>query len=304
MEADQDEALSSTAFPADDAASTDPYDLEATKWLVPAALVLFAMLLLEIVVLLAWRTPGEEHGIFIRFGQAGIAGFYLACGWAKWWVRWLVAFGAVVAFSITMIQQIDPVAYVMFGVLIMLSAGFTYLVRMIVAVIRGESSSSQRFTIFGLMLVTGIAAVCAVAMSNLPEFQEPARGASIVIMMACFGLCLITQCSPLWTTSQRQAIPFVASAVSLALLMPFAICLVFYLIQDQMPPIWNVVSACWLMAFTTWVTLYPLVFVFYGMGGSLVDPSWKLKPRYERPHRPARIEAEVDVLMSDPGDGN
>ena len=63
--------------------TVDPYDLEATKWLVPAALVLFAMLLLEIVVLLAWRTPGGEFGTFIRFGQAGIVGFYLALPLAR-----------------------------------------------------------------------------------------------------------------------------------------------------------------------------------------------------------------------------
>lgn len=299
MEADHDEALSSTAIAADDAASADPYDLEATKWLVPAALVLFAMLLTEVVVLFAWRTPGDEFGVFIRFGQAGIVGFYLACGWAKWWVRWLVAFAAVLAFSITMLQQADIAAYVMYGVLVMISAGFTYLVRMIVAVIRGESSPTQRFTIFGLMVVTAVVAVCAVAMSNIPEFQQPARGTSTVLMMALFGLSLIAQCSPLWTTCQRQASVFAGSAFSLAAVMPFAIYGLIYLFQDRMPTIWEVVIPCWLMIFTTWVTLYPLVFVFYGMGGSLVDPSWKLKPRHASAPRPARFESEVDVLMED-----
>lgn len=304
MEADHDEAFATTALHADDAASTDQYDLEATKWLVPAALVLFAMLLLEIVVLLAWRTPAGDIGIFLRFGQAGIVGFYLACGWAKWWVRWLVAFFAVLAFSITMLQLWDAVAYVMFGILIMISAGFTFLVRMIVAVIRGESNPAQRFTIFGLMLVTGIVAVCALAMSNVREFQDSARSVSLVLMMMLFGLALIAQCSPLWTTTQRQTIAFVGSALSLAIIMPFFIFGVIYVVQERTPPIWDVVLSCWLMIFTTWVTLYPLVFVFYGMGGSLVDPSWKLKPRHKSQLRPARTETEVDVLMSDDGHGN
>lgn len=303
MEADHDEAFSSTAIHAGDDASADSYDLEATKWLVPAALVLFAMLLLEIVVLLAWRTP-SDIGIFLRFGQAGIVGFYLACGWAKWWVRWLVAAGSVLGLSVTMLQPQDPVSYVMFGVLIVISAGFTFLVRMIVAVIRGESSPTQRFTIFGLMLVTGVVAVCTVALNQLPEFQDTARGSSIILMMACFGLCLIAQCSPLWTTNPRQAIAFAASAISLALVMPFGIVGVIYVLQDQMPEMWNVVTACWGMAFTTWVTLYPLVFVFYGMGGALVDPSWKLKPRHERSLKPARVEPEFDVLLGDTEDGN
>ncbi|MBA2113168.1 hypothetical protein [Bremerella alba] len=304
MEADHDEAFSPTAMPADEDASADPYDLEATKWLVPAALVLFAMLLTEVVVLFAWRTFGGELAIFIRFGQAGVAGFYLACGWAKWWVRWLAALVAVLALSTTMLQQYNFAAYVLFGVLIMISAGFTFLVRMIVSVIRGESSPSQRFTIFGLMVVTAIVAVCVVAMSNVPQFQEPARGTSLALMMALFGLCLISQCSPLWTTSQRQAISFAGSAFSLAAVMPFAIYGLIYLYQNQMPPIMNVVLPCWLMVFTTWATLYPLMFVFYGLGGALVDPSWKLKSRHESSPSPRHIESEVDVLMDDPGDGN
>ncbi len=284
--------------------SVAPYDLEATKWLVPAALVLFAMLLLEIVVLLAWRTPGGDFGTFIRFGQAGIVGFYLACGWAKWWVRWLAAVVAVLAFSITMLIQADLVAYVMFGVLIMISAGLTYLARMIIAVIRGESSSTQRFTIFGLMIVTAIVAICTLAMSNLPEFREPARGVSMVIMMILFGLSLIAQCALLWTTTRQQTLAFAGSALSLAFIMPFAIYGVIYLSQDRMPPIWDVIVPCWAMVLTTWVTLYPLVFVFYGMGGSLIDPSWKLSPRQERAARPTRTEPDVDVLMSEPGDGS
>jgi len=300
MEADHDEAHSSSATGGDDAASADPYDLEATKWLVPAALVLFAMLLTEVVVLFAWRTPGDEFGIFIRFGQAGIAGFYLACGWAKWWVRWLAAAVVVLALSITMLQQAaDVVAYVMFGVLIMISAGFTFLVRMIVAVLRGESSPTQRFTIFGLMIVTAIVAVCVVAMSNIPEFQEPARGASMVLMMALFGLSLIAQCTPLWTTSQPQALAFVGSALSLAVVMPFAIFGVIYVFGAQLPPLWDVLLPCWLMVFATWVTLYPLVFVFYGMGGALIDPSWKLKPRHQREPQPVPAESEIDVLMEE-----
>ncbi|PQO36838.1 hypothetical protein C5Y96_06640 [Blastopirellula marina] len=303
MVADHDEAFTSTAAYADESASTDPYDLEATKWLVPAALVLFAMLLLEIVVLFAWRSPGET-GVFIRFGQAGIVGFYLACGWAKWWVRWLTAFAAVLAFSLTMLELLDPVAFIMFGVLIMISAGFTYLVRMIVAVIRGESNPTQRFTIFGLMIVTAIVAVCAMGMSNLAEFQEPARGASMVIMMAFFGLSLIVQCALLWTTTRRQAIAFGGSALSLAFIMPFAIYGVIFLSQDRMPPMSRVLVPCWLMVLTTWVTLYPLVFVFYGMGGSLINPSWKLKPRHELAVRPAKTETDVDVLMGEYGDGN
>ncbi|MEW4565121.1 hypothetical protein AB1K70_21530 [Bremerella sp. JC770] len=299
MEVDQDEACTSSANAAGQDASADPYDLEATKWLVPAALVLFAMLLLEVVVLFGWRTPGGEYGIFIRFGQGGIAGFYLACGWAKWWVRWLVALGAMLAFSVTMLQQGDPVAYVLFGMLIVISAGFTYLVRMIIAVIRGESSQTQRFTIFGLMIATAIVAVCVLGMSNLPEFQEPARGASMVLMLAIFGLSLIAQCSPLWTVTWRQAFALAGSALSLALVMPFVIYGVIYVFQDRMPSIWEVVQPCWLMVLATWATIYPLVFVFYGLGGSLIDPSWKLKPRSEAPSKPGRVEEDIDVLMED-----
>lgn len=298
MVADHEEAYSSTAIYADDSASTDPYDLEATKWLVPAALVLFAMLLLEIVVLFAWRSRGEA-GMVIRFGQSGIIGFYLACGWAKWWVRWLTAIAAVLAFSLTMIEQLNPDDFINFSVLIMTSAGFTYLVRMIVSVIRGESNPLQRFTIFGLMIVTAIVAACAMGMNQLPEFQEPARGASMVITMAMFGLSLIAQCALLWTTTRRQLIAFGVSALVLAFIMPFAIYGVFYLSQDRMPPISRMLVPCWVMIVTTWLTLYPLVFVFYGMGGSLINPSWKLKPRQKSAPRTARGEADVDVLMED-----
>lgn len=302
MEADHDEAYMSTAIHADESASADLYDLEATKWLVPAALVLFAMMLLEIVVLLAWRNNGNDFGMFIRFGQAGIAGFYLACGWAKWWARCLVAAGTTATLVITLVEPTGLFSFILFGVIVVMSAGFTYLVRMIVAVVRGESSPTKRFTIFGLMVVTAIIALVAVLMSRAPELADTSFATTLVLFSSLIALTLAAQCSPLWGTTTRQVVTFFAGGVSLAVILPFVYLGLMFGLEDRLPDTLKTAFDFSVMIFTTWVTLYPLVFVFYGMGGSLVDPSWKLKPRHHRPAMPARAKAEVDVLMVDHDD--
>lgn len=254
--------------------------------------------------LYGWPDRRIDITMFICYSLTTFAGFYLACGNARWWARWLL-----VGLTILLITASNPgpgrfagLAY--FGVLAMISAGFTYASRMIISAFRRESSPRQRFTIFGLMIVTAITAVCLVALNLFPESERAPSALSIVLILVLLGFTLTAQCASAWYRTTRGAL--VVGFVALLLAIPVALGLhvMFHYVNKSPPDAGNVLIPIGTTVLFMWILLYPLWFGFHALGWTLIDPSWKFGPRYV-PQPAAQVEVkEIDVLMSDDGNGS
>ncbi|MFN3152411.1 hypothetical protein [Bremerella sp.] len=260
-------------------------------------MTLLAWTLLILSWLFYFSGPSSEINIFMGYSLTAFVGFYLACGSIRWWWRWLV-----VALTILLIisTHFDPdklEGIVYFGVLSMIAAGFTYASRMILAAFRGEANQRQQFTIFGLMLVTTITAICLVAMNQLFMSEGLSSIALMVTVLIMLGFSMTAQLAPAWTRTKWEALLFAVVAAMMAVPSTLAVYGVFTFIDNSPPDLNDVVYPLALMTVFMWLILYPLWFSFHALG-------WKLGPRYAAKPT-AHVEAkEVDVLMSDDGDGS
>lgn len=268
------------------------------------AFTLLTWALLILVGLVLFNEPGSEINVFLSYSLSAFLGFYLACGSNRWWWRWLV-----VALTILLIisthfapDKLEGVVYL--GVLSMIAAGFTYASRMILAAFRGEANQRQQFTIFGLMLVTTITAICLVAMNQIFMSEGRSSIALMITVLIMLGFTMTAQLAPAWTRTKWEALLFAVVAAIMAVPSTLAVYGIFTLIDNSPPDLDEVVYPLGLMTVFMWLILYPLWFSFHALGWKLIDPSWKLGPRHvPQPATPGEVK-EVDVLMSDTGDGN
>lgn len=263
------------------------------------ALSLLTWTLLIFAGLFVGTGPRLEINMYVSYSLTTIAGFYLACGNARWWVRWLLLGLAVllIIFAHFNPDKYEGIAY--FSIMGMISAGFTYLGRMIISAFRRESSPKQRFTIFGLMLATAITAVCMVALNHLVDSDGGPPVTLIIVVLILLGFMLTAQCAPLWTRTKWEALAFAVSGLLLAIPAGALIYVILHYFDNGRQAVDEIFFPISMMTFFVWLTLYPLWFGFYALGWTLIDPSWKLGPRYES-KSPAKLEREdIDVLMED-----
>ena len=238
----------------------------------------------------------DEH---LTFSLCAFAGFYLACGNIRWWARWLVV-GCIlllVVFTFEGLSFLEEMTY--FGVLAMISAGFTFAGRMILSAVRGESSPRQRFTIFGLMLATAITSVCAVAMNQQFGLEEGSAVGFLIVLLFLIGFAMTAQFAVIWARTKWEILAFAAAAILVAFPTPFLIWQLIQLTDGSTMPLEDILYPIGMMTFFTWLILYPLWFSFHALGWKLIHPSWKLGPRHAtKPAAPREVK-EVDVLMED-----
>lgn len=298
METEHDVAIHEEGCPAEDHSTATPSaPSRSLRILGVFSLLAWAMLVLG--CLFQPTAFNFDIKVYISYSLTVFSGFYLACGNARWWARWLLA--SLIVLLILAAhdgsERVEGTTY--FGVLAMIAAGFTYASRMIISAIRGESNPLQRFTIFGLMVVTAITAVCLVALNRLLLSEGEPSIVLLVVILIGLGFALMAQCVPAWTCNKRQAVTVVAIALVLAFLTSLILHQVFYYVDNTAPSFYDVLLPIWMITGFMWLVLYPLWFGFYALGWRLIDPSWKFGPRYQT-ESPARIEEKaVDVLMED-----
>lgn len=262
-------------------------------------LVLIAWVLSILFCLFSYQQSLFEIGQFLTYSLTSFAGFYLACGSAKWWVRWLLACFCIllVASSHYSHDLLEGISYN--GVFTVISAGFTFACRMILSTFRGESSAHQRFTIFGLMVVTAITAVCMLAVNYLFLSIGATEAAVAIAVLTVLGFAITAQCTPVWTNTKREAIVFAVSALLLAVPCSLIICGILAYFEMATQLVEEIIYPVWMIFLLLWLILYPLWFSFYALGWKLIDPSWKLGPRHAMKSAPRMKEDEVDVMMED-----
>lgn len=288
------EADSSSEVPSLEVSSASSW-----PWRILGALTLLTWTLLVLVVLILYQEPASEINVFLSYSLTAFLGFYLACGNIRWWWRWLV-----MVLTILLIVSVhfnpDKFQYIVyFGVLSMISAGFTYASRMILAAFRGESNPRQQFTIFGLMLVTTITAICLVALNHWFAEEGDPPIALLLTILIMLGFTMTAQLAAAWTRTKWEALAFAAIAAIAAVPASLVVYGTFAYIDDSPPDIEDVIYPVGLMSAFMWLILYPLWFSFYALGWKLIDPSWKLGPRHvAKPAAPREVK-EFDVLMED-----
>lgn len=240
-----------------------------------------------------------EIGIFLIYSLTAFTGFYLACGNARWWARWLLASLSIllIASSHYSHDMLEGISY--HGVFIVISAGFTFAGRMILSAFRGESSARQRFTIFGLMVVTAITAVCLLAINYLFLSNGATDVAVAIAILTVLGFAMTAQCTPAWTNTKREAFVFAATGFLIAIPSSLIIYGILAFSENTTQLVEEVMYPVWMIFLLLWLILYPLWFSFYALGWKLIHPSWKLGPRHAMKSAVRMKEKEVDVLMED-----
>ncbi|MFN3152410.1 hypothetical protein [Bremerella sp.] len=294
MEAEIERATGET----EDGAAAVP---SAPGWLLRllGAFSLLAWALLILAGLFSSTAAHREMDEHLTFSLSAFAGFYLACGNFRWWARWLVAACILLLIVFAYEGPSFPEEMTYFGVLAMISAGLTFAGRMILSAVRGESSPRQRFTIFGLMLATAITSVCAVAMNQHFGLEESPAVGILIALLFLIGFAMTAQFAATWARTKWEILAFAAAAILVAFPTPFLVWQLIQLTDGAPMPVEDILYPMGMMTFFTWLILYPLWFSFYALGWKLIDPSWKLGPRYAaKPTAHVEVK-EVDVLMED-----
>ncbi|MBI1249719.1 hypothetical protein GC197_17985 [bacterium] len=242
-----------------------------------------------------------EFRQYFRLGLIGATGFYLACGRIFWPLRWLLVALIVLFCSLPNRQEDIVMLFVQQLTLAILIAGFTFLIRMILAVVLGESSPRQRFTIFGVMLTTLIVASSVFALQSVNTFDEGSGQIfEFILILSTLGLSFSAQGIALWASRPIHWIIFVSLALVLAVAAPFVLFIGLNWSIGPPPPsgldafTWPL----WGMLISFWLILYPASFALRGLGVELIDPGWKLGAVDTKPPR-KRQDEDVDVLMQD-----
>ncbi|MBI1249720.1 hypothetical protein GC197_17990 [bacterium] len=285
---------------------TAPRVVQVNQWQivkVPVCILLLVGQLTTILWLLFSMPSGPmEYSIFFRLGLVGAAGFYFACGRLPWPLR-LLSVALTVIMCVLSLRGPDSFeGIVVMGTVALIVTGLSYVIRMILAAILGESSPRQRFTIFGLMLVTSIVALCVFAFQwAAPSSADPKSLLGMLLMFTLFGLAFSAQGITLWANRLSELFVFAALALGLAFATPFFLYGVVISLSPNPPPggIGAFLWLTWFMMITFWLVLYPLWFALRGLGIELIDPGWKLgATQPSSPSRPGK-EEDVDVLMQD-----
>lgn len=262
----------------------------------------FVLMIWAVSVLLLLFVPVDpsfETSIFFSYSLTAFVGFFLASGNARLWVRWLLVGLNVLLIFIAHANPSRIEGLIIFGVLTMISAGFTYAIRMILAAVLGESSPRQRFTIFGLMLATAVTAVCLVALNALFAPREDTPVALIGVILIGLGFSAMAQCAPAWARTKLQAVIIGVIALTLAFAMSLVLYQVFQLMDGAPPSFEEILLPIWVMIGLMWLIIYPLWFGVYAVGWNLVGPGWKLGQQVEAKPTANAAEEDVDVLMEE-----
>ncbi|PQO36839.1 hypothetical protein C5Y96_06645 [Blastopirellula marina] len=298
METESDIAIEEPNCPAADVASTrQSPSSKRLRTLGVISLVAWALAILYF--LFGWRSRIIEITMFLSYSLTAFAGFYLACGNARWWVRWLLVSLAIQLITLANYNSsmLEGVTY--FSVLAMISAGFTFAGRMVISAFRRESSPRQRFTIFGLMIVTAITAVCLVALNISLDSESGPSVLVIIAALIIIGFALTAQCASAWSHTKREGLVVGLTACLMGIPSSLSIHLLFHYIDRSPPEAGDVLIPVWTMVFFMWMLLYPLWFGFYALGWTLIDPGWKFGSGHATKPAAEVAEKEVDVLMED-----
>ncbi|WP_144970138.1 hypothetical protein [Bremerella volcania] len=171
--------------------------------------------------------------------------------------------------------------------------------RMIISAFRRESSPRQRFTIFGLMIVTAITAVCLVALNLFLGSESSPSALLVIVILILVGFALTAQCASAWCRTKWETLVVALVALLVAIPAALGVHVLLHYVNKSPTEAGDVLIPIGTMVLFMWMLLYPLWFGFYALGWTLIDPSWKLGPRHVAGPKVAAPEEEFDVLMED-----
>ena len=256
-------------------------------WFVVVLLVLYA---------LAHQDP--NRGLSFRLGQAAMAGFWLACGRPRWSIRLVVVIVAVLALGTwEPYGSIEGVTLV--AVAMIMVTGWTYLARILFAVITREASPHQRFSILGVMLATTVVAGMIVALRyGIQDNWMPTSDTRIMVILfhlATLGSAYVLQCAVWWARTRRLFWSMVAAAIFMVIAAPLFAYPVHLAVTGDTPPIDGLLELHWIAEAAIWLELGVVQWVLLRLGTSLIDESWmqrKGEPSEGEPSEPEPADAE------------
>ncbi len=249
---------------------------DSGPWMFFLWLVACVWLIAIIPVSLVFFGRDLDDGIFLRFGFAGLAGFWFACGQPWWWIRLLVVTSITLIFGLTFYQEFVQTASFV-GVTIGVTAGITYAVRMLLSYGFREDNQHHSFSIAAMMQITVVAALVMLALRYGVEYAAPEsslhEAARILFYLTTLGFSLATGCMPLWARCRRTLVLFYIWAF-VCLLITLVVTAIGSFLLDEGPD-WFEITRVYLVANAAlWSLAVPLRFVLRSVGWNLIREDW------------------------------
>ncbi|PQO36671.1 DUF805 domain-containing protein [Blastopirellula marina] len=210
---------------------------------------------------------------FLRFGYAGLAGFWLACGRPGWWVRLFVVI--LIAILTGMTASAEFLEFASFtGVTIGVTAGMTYAVRMLLSYGFREDNQHRSFSIAAMMQITVVAALVVLALRYGGGLKgSPAEAALTLFYLTTLGFSLAAGCMPLWARRRRTLVGLSMSAI-VCVLITLVVTVIGSALFDHDPDWFDVIKAYLVAIAGLWSLVVPLQFVLRAAKWNLVREDW------------------------------
>ncbi len=262
--------------PDGDQSPEEAHENQSTRWQGPAIFGLFCFVIFEITLLKLHSSAPLGRGSYFHYSQIGLVGFYLACGNAPRQARWWIALASVLLLASAQYAIHAYLMFLMLGILLFCASGWTYVASLSLSTVCRETIPGSRFGVVGVMLVIAIFAIVATVLLTLTQLHRSFHLSNLVLQLICFALAMTAQGIPLWATTRKQAAWLCALALASGLTAPFLHYGINLTLGGPTAELSDLGFAYGQIILFFWITTYPLAGILHGLGGALIDPSWKL----------------------------
>ncbi|PQO46180.1 hypothetical protein [Blastopirellula marina] len=265
------------------------------------AIICFLFFIFESFCLYFLPYLGSPRVLALRLGLAAIGGFWLACGRPRLEIR--LGIVAAAALLIGMTSRPYPIENTtIVGVAVLLVTGGTFLGHFLFSLGMGKESLRQKFSIWGLMKVTAVAAGMSVALRygvNYDELEDAGfRAAMILFHLVMLETVLVTQCSVWWARTWGMFCGMIGVAVATAIGAPLMDFAIHSSLEKTIVPLEQLIKFHGFAVACIWISLVPLQLALKFAGTSLVRESWMEQERVWQ-HHEADLSPQVGGALDE-----